>query len=68
MRVLDRCRSSAEFTTKSPERFAINPQRPIVADANTLISRSLSGGLCRKSIFDISTRNKDSTYSDSVET
>jgi hypothetical protein len=40
---------------------AINPQRPIVADANTLISLSLSGGLCCQSIFDISTRNKDST-------
>jgi hypothetical protein len=39
---------------------AINAQRPIVADANTLISLPLSGGLCCKNFFDISTRNKDS--------
>jgi hypothetical protein len=44
-----------------PPGDAINPQSPIVADANTPISLPLSGGLFCKSIFDISTRNKDST-------
>ena len=53
---------------RSLVRNRLRPHSGSPAFRRPSIISLLSGGLCCKSIFDISTRNKDSTWSDSAQT